>query len=209
MSASGARLPVTRERIAAVALAIVDGEGTAAVTMRRVAGELGVQAPSLYGHVRDREEILQLALARATRELHPAISTGDWRADLRAQAVRMHQVLKRHGDIASVQFGAIPTQPEALEAFAATLETLSAAGLPHRWAIRAVERISLYVTADAYEQWEFARRGSLPDAASLPTEVTEVLDLWPDEPGETPDLAFEFGLDLLIDGLAARVAESG
>lgn len=192
---NSARPPVTRERIAAVALALIDAEGTRAVTMRAVGEALGVRAPSLYVHVRGRAEILSLAHAAVIREIGPMPATGDWRADLRDFYVRMHRVFLAHGDIASLQFGAIPTSPESLAGFEAAIRALVDSGLPKDLAMQGTERLSLYVTADAYERWEFRRRAREDEGD--PTWSGDVPIIHADA-----DAAFHFGLDLLLGGLA-------
>lgn len=196
------RTPVTRDRIAAVALAIIDVDGTAAVTMRRVAGDLGVQAPSLYAHVRGRDEILQLAHSAVISEIGTLPSTGDWRGDLHDYYSRMHATLLAHGDVASLQFGSIPSSAESVAAFTEAIDALVAAGMPRVLAMRASERLSLYVTADAYEQWEFARRAALGEAVD-----PAVVNLYDLDPEQDSDDAFTFGLDLILAGVAAAAAE--
>ncbi|QHC00380.1 TetR family transcriptional regulator [Epidermidibacterium keratini] len=196
------REPVTRARIGQVALEVIDAEGTRAVTMRRIAAVLGVQAPSLYAHVRGRDEILQLAHAQAMTEVGPFSSSGDWRDDLRTYYRRMHDVLLAHGDVATVQFGSVPLTEESLQGFESAIRALADSGLEPRLAARATERLSLYVTADAYEQWEFAQRSSGPPPESVMRELApglvDFLDGNTDLGAEGP---FEFGLDLLIAGI--------
>lgn len=199
------REPVTRDRIGRVALAVIDAEGTRAVTMRRVAGELGIQAPSLYAHVTGRDEILGLAHAVVMAEVGPFRGTGDWRGDLEDYYRRMHRVLVAHGDIASVQFGSIITTERSLAAFEQTIRALVDAGLPSGIAAAAIERLSLYVTADAYEQWEFRQRGGDPaaQASELISEAAPGLaELLGDfDLGEHGP--FGFGLELIIAGIGA------
>lgn len=206
------RKPLTRDRIVAVALEIVDAEGTAAVTMRRVASQLGVRAPSLYEHVRNRAEILLEVHAAVLREIGPMPATGDWRADLRGHFLRTREVFLRHGDVAALQFGAIPAGPDPITSLRRSVAALVASGLAERLAWPLVERLSLYTTADAYEQWEFAHnrndlgtsetvrliRGEAPDlAAPMGTE----------DHGRKSEQAFRFGLDLMLAGAAELMRE--
>lgn len=209
MTSTSRREAVTRERIGRAALAVIDAEGTAAVTMRRVAGDLEVKAPSLYAHVKGREEILGLAHAQVMREVGPFRRRGDWRADLRAHYRRMHRVLRSHGDAASLQFGAIPTSEEALVSFEKGIDSLVEAGFPIRVAVQAAERLSLYVTADAYEQWEFERRGVERDVAEISVAIHAYAPTLAQRLEGQIDMGggrqFDFGLDLILDGLAAQL----
>lgn len=202
MPTSTTREPVTRARIGQVALELIDAEGTQAVTMRRIAAALGVQAPSLYAHVRSRAEILQLAHAQAMTEVGPFTSSGDWRADLRTYYRRMHDVLLAHGDVAAVQFGSVPVTEESLRGFEAAIRALAKSGLKPRLAARATERLSLYVTADAYEQWEFAQRGDGPPPREAIKQLAPgLVEFLGGEADLGPEGPFEFGLDLLIEGI--------
>ena len=72
------RAPVNRERVLTVALAVADGEGIEAVTMRRLAREMGVEAASLYHHVHGKDEILDGLVDLVAAEIEPRPSAG-WR----------------------------------------------------------------------------------------------------------------------------------
>jgi AcrR family transcriptional regulator len=158
------------DRIVTATLAVVDVDGTAAVTMRRVAAGLGVTASSLYEHVRNREELLRLVLDEVVRQQGPPISTGDWQADLREYFLRLHRMFTAHGDIAALNFATVPTGPETLAAFELILSAVLEAGVPPEIAVPGLERLALYTTADAYEHWEFGHRAR-SGAAPTPEQV--------------------------------------
>jgi len=86
----------SRAEITAVALAIADREGLDAVSMRRVAAELGTGAASLYRYVETREELLDLMIDATGTEYELAPPTGDWLADLIAVAEQSRAILRRH-----------------------------------------------------------------------------------------------------------------
>src|SRR4051812_18802123 len=73
------RAPVSRERALGQALAVADREGIEAVTMRRLARELGVEAASLYHHVSGKDEILDGLVDIVSAEIELPAPTGDWR----------------------------------------------------------------------------------------------------------------------------------
>ena len=72
----------SREQITAAAVAVADAEGLAAITMRRVAGELGTGAASLYRHLETRDDLIDLMIDSVLGEYRPPPVTGDRRADV-------------------------------------------------------------------------------------------------------------------------------
>jgi AcrR family transcriptional regulator len=95
-SAVGRPAQWTRAGITGVALQLADAEGLDAVSMRRVAAELGTGAASLYRYVQTREDLLDLMTDAAGAEFEPAAPTGDWVADLTAYGERLRVVFRRH-----------------------------------------------------------------------------------------------------------------
>jgi AcrR family transcriptional regulator len=86
----------TRAEITAVALEIADREGLDAVSMRRVAAEIGTGAASLYRYVQNREDLLDLMTDATGAEYEFAAPTGDWLADLVAVGEQSRTILRRH-----------------------------------------------------------------------------------------------------------------
>src|SRR5262245_34885457 len=93
----GGQPSLNREQIVRAAMTIADAEGVQAVTMRRIATELGSAAMSLYRHVFSKEDLLDLMLDAVFGEIAlPAQPSGDWRANLRLFAYESRAVLKHH-----------------------------------------------------------------------------------------------------------------
>lgn len=221
----GSEAPTPRERltvdrIVEAALSIIDVEGTSAVTMRRVAGDLGVSASSLYEHVVNRDELLGLAADEVSRQIGLTELTGDWQCDLKAHFLRAHAVYESHGDIAFLHFGTVPSRPQQLHAVERMLTALDEGGVPEEVAVFGLERLSLYTVADAYEGWEFARRHQSWDAEGTQGVRDHFAELSGQEfpltrrqahilTSVAPGALFEVGLDLLIAGMAARIPGSG
>jgi AcrR family transcriptional regulator len=90
------RDPVTRERIAAAAVELLDATGAAALTMRRLAERLEVAPPTLYWHVKTKDDVLDLALDAIFAEVAVPDRTSDWAADARTLVVRWHATMLRH-----------------------------------------------------------------------------------------------------------------
>jgi AcrR family transcriptional regulator len=86
----------TRAQITDVALRVADADGLDAVSMRRVAAELGTGAASLYRYVETREDLLDLMTDAMTAEYELAPPTGDWLADLIALGEQARAVFRRH-----------------------------------------------------------------------------------------------------------------
>jgi AcrR family transcriptional regulator len=92
----------SRAEITVVALGIADREGLDAVSMRRVAAELGTGAASLYRYVETREELLDLMSDAAGAEYQPAAPSGDWLADLLALGEQARAIYRRHRWLAAL-----------------------------------------------------------------------------------------------------------
>jgi AcrR family transcriptional regulator len=211
-----ARRPITRDAMVDASLRIVDAEGLDALSMRRLAQELGCQASALYAHVSGKPELLQLLIDRVAGEVRiPEPDPERWQEQVKDAMRAIHGTLVAHRDLAGASLANIPTGPNALVAIDGLLALLRAGGLSRRVAALAADLLPLYVTATAYEGSLFARRiEQEPDYfqrlddyfRSLPPERFPVLHELLDEltdPGDSPEDRFEFGLEVLLRGLAA------
>ena len=93
---SSARPPLSRARVVDEAMRLADEDGLAALSMRALAGRLGVEAMSLYHHVAGKEALLDAMVDAVFGELHTPVVGGDWRDELRARSVSGRAVLLRH-----------------------------------------------------------------------------------------------------------------
>lgn len=187
--------------------------------MRRVAEELGTVPSALYSHVRNKDELLALLFDRVAGELElPDPDPDRWEEQLREMGRDMRRVLTSHRDIARVSIGSIPVGPNLLRVTEWMLALLRGAGLPDRSAALAGDLLGLYVGAYAYE--ESLGLGS-PTGEQLPPE--QILGMLRDYMASLPpsrfpnivglvdtlfeggpDERFEFGLDVIIHGLAVN-----
>src|ERR1700683_5019293 len=94
-SAAGRPAQWSRAEITQVALRVADAEGLDAVSMRRLAAELGTGAASLYRYVETREDLLDLMTDATGAEYEPAEPTGDWLADLIALGEQTRSIFRR------------------------------------------------------------------------------------------------------------------
>jgi AcrR family transcriptional regulator len=201
---------------------VVDREGLDATSMRRVAEELGAAPSALYWHVRNKDELLQLVLDRVVGEIElPPRDPESWQEQLKALAREMRRVLASHRDIARVTIGSIPAGPNALLIAEWMNALLREAGLPDRTVALFGDLAGLYVGAYAYEE---SLGLASPTGEELPPEqvLAMLQEYWASLPKERfphtlalldrlfegdRDERFEFGLDVLVRGLASLAAE--
>src|SRR5207302_5215762 len=116
------RTALSRERIAAAAVAVIDGEGLDALSMRRLGAELGVEAMSLYRHFPSKAALLEAVVARLVAELPvPAPTTARWQDAFRALALAYRVLLTRQPNaitflppLESSMLGSLPVPSLAL-----------------------------------------------------------------------------------------------
>lgn len=209
---------LTLETIAVAALRVVDQEGLDAMTMRRVAEELGTGAASLYAYVDNKERLTELVVDRALGELEPpAIDDGPWQEQLKAGLRQLRALLARHRDLARASFGRIPLGENALRTSDWMIATLRRGELPTDVIGYACDLLPLYVTAIAYEESIYAGERISPEQiAEYVAEMRSYFESLPAErfpnvvafaaaltAGSGGEERFEFGLEVLVGGLAA------
>ncbi len=214
---SAPRPQLSRELIVSAALKVIELDGGDALTMRRVADEIGVSASALYGYVANKEELVQLVLEQIIQEVPfpPTVgadgSDGDWQDLVRNFAREMLGIFKRHPGVAGLTMGRVPFGPRLLKGSEYILGQLRAAGLPDQVVAFVGDLGGLYVGAIAYEQevtpitepGDFAAQAAAW-LKSLPKDqfpnTVELADLL--VAGSAED-RFEWGLDVIIRGLAS------
>jgi AcrR family transcriptional regulator len=216
------RVPISQDLIVETAIRVLDAEGLDAVSMRRVAHELDTGAASLYAHVANKKELLDRVFDRIVGEMElPApANPAPWREQIRELGVGMHATLSAHADVARVALANIPLGPNALRISERMMAVMVAGGVDPQAAAWFLDRMSLYIVAEAYEGtlWELpenfdpaADREALIAPlkqyfASLPVEHFPTIVAHADQmTSGNSDERFLFGLDLLLDGLAARI----
>ena len=215
------RLPLDLERIVGAAVRIADEHGLEAVTMRRVATSLGVQAMSLYHHVRDKDALLT-AMLDAVYERMALCSTAEgWRDAMRARATSMRQAFLAHPwSLGLVDAGTNPG-PAALSHTDSLLGTLRSAGFSVAMAAHAAAVFDAFVYGFAVQERNlpFADGPGVTDVASdvlasMPEGAYPYLQEFAVEHVMKPGYAFgdefAFGLELVLDGIErAAAAERG
>ena len=198
------------------ALETLDEVGLDSLTMRRLADRLGVQSPSLYWHVRDKDELLSLIADAICAEIEPPDPHQSWISQLEALAWEYRRVLRGHRDAALVLANTPPVGPNRLRLAERMLAVLVNAGftpavaalagrLLTDFATNAIieeERDQAMAAAPATDAGGIGDWSSLLSAEEYPTLVALASDLTHAE----PEARFRFGLDILVAGLLARAA---
>ena len=213
------RAPVTRAAVVDAALTLLAEGGLEAVSFRRIAARLGVAGPTLYWHVENKRQLMDLmaeALVHRARRGPEVPAPGQpWWEWLREHAQQMFDALIATRDAPRVLAGNRPSQ-ESFPMIERTLRVLVDAGLSAGEAQMTLFAVGAYVIGSASEWQAEAERSTdqpLPDPAdeSLNALRAEVLAEQPlllaviSDVLERPhEAAFEFGLDLLVDGLRSR-----
>jgi AcrR family transcriptional regulator len=146
-----AKAPLSREVIVETGLRVLDRDGAAALTMRRVAQDLDTGAASLYVYVANRDDLMAAMLDHVLGSVPEPAGAG-WRERLTALADAMVAAMSRHEGLALVALGVIPSSPNALRLMELMLGSLIEAGLDDRTASWAVDLLFLHITASAAEQ---------------------------------------------------------
>ncbi|MER7013954.1 TetR/AcrR family transcriptional regulator [Saccharopolyspora sp. NPDC000359] len=207
--------PLSLDLIVRTALDLLDTEGLDAVSMRKVAQRLGTGAASLYAYVRNKDELLELVLDLVIGEITlPGPDPAKWQDQLKDLVRQQVAVLSAHPGIAQVVLRTpAPTGPNALDVSEAMMAILRAAGKSDRVVAFAVDVLALYGTAVAMERTadfgltEAERHERLTQVqqyfAELPPDrFPTITALLPALMSGTDEERFEFGLSLLVQGLA-------
>ncbi|HRW03393.1 MAG TPA: TetR family transcriptional regulator [Tetrasphaera sp.] len=164
-----ARVPLTKDRLFARALAIVDADGLDALTMRRLASEFGVEAASLYHHVSGKGEVLDGALALMRREMTFADPLPqDWPDLMEVVFVRYLEVLMSHPHLLPLAGRHLESDP------AEGLPYLVAQGLPVAQAVELWQGLMAVTVGFAV----FATRSFERQSAYLGGELAEAMATW-------------------------------
>jgi AcrR family transcriptional regulator len=204
------RAPLTRERVLEVAVRIADDEGIGALSMRNLASELGVEAMSLYHHVKNKEEILLGIVDIIAAELYVPAIGGDWREEMRRRATTAHAVLLRHRWATMLLVSQPNVGPSMLRYVNATLGCLVEAGFSypmadHAWNVIyghvygfTLQKLNFPFQPDEYA--EVARHYVTTNPTDQYPYLYE-LARWVMERRHDGVQDFSFGLEILLDGL--------
>lgn len=205
------RQPLTKERILRAAIDLADRQGLGALTMRRLGSELGVEAMSLYKHVANKDEILDGMVEAVFGEIKIPEDGADWREAMRQRATSAREILSRHSWAIVLFESRIFTGPSALRYIDSILGNLMSAGFSTENAGHTFWVLDCYVYGQVIQETSlpYASTEEMADtpAASLDQATMEeypnlgAMYQHTPESGYSVDKEFEFGLELILDGL--------
>jgi AcrR family transcriptional regulator len=211
-----ARPNLSRERVVDAAVALARREGMDALTMRRLADELGAGAMSLYHHVPGKDELLVAMIDVVFAEIELPPKDLEWRAAMRRRALSTREALNRHRWAVGLMESPRMPGPASARLHDAVLGCLREGGFSIELTIQA------YSVLDAYIYGFALQEASVPfedaeGAAEVAEEQVQESDAWADYPylaevvaghvakvGYDFASAFEYGLDVVLDALEAR-----
>jgi AcrR family transcriptional regulator len=211
------REPLSRDRIVRAALRVMDADGLDAVSMRRIGRELGVEAMSLYNHVQDKEDILD-SICEAVLSEFRIPDADEWTEGARLAAREYRRLLLAHPTVITLMTERKRpfATAESLRVYEFALEVFRTAGLSEADSVKAFHVFGGYILgfvtmelglvvggpedeAHAHAHEEMARVLASADLPRMREAMPHFMNCDLEE-------QFEFGLDLLIEGIRARIS---
>jgi AcrR family transcriptional regulator len=208
------RVPLSRGAIVDAALAILDADGVDALTIRRLGQELGTGAASLYWHIAGKDELGELVYDRIMGEIElPEPDPTQWDDQLKDLARQAYRVMLSHNDAVRLSIGRPPAGPNTLRIVEWMLALMRSAGIPDQPAAYFGNTLGRLLDASVLE----ASTTPAVNGESAQDDADMMREYWAQLPAEQfpnltaladttfaadADALFEFGLDLLMRGLA-------
>ena len=212
------RAPLNLERTLQVALVIADDEGLEAVTMRRLARELGVEAASLYHHVNGKNQILDGLVDVVAAEIEPPTPSTDWRTAISQRAHNTRAGLRRHPWAVSLMASRTSPGPATLGLLETGIRCFREGGFSVLQAAHAISVVDSYVHGFVLQEVNLPFR----DESELAAMTGAIMETFPAsefpylfeltvehvlEPGYDYGKEFDSGLKVVLDGVAALLIE--
>jgi AcrR family transcriptional regulator len=206
------RQPLSRERVVRAAMALADAGGIDALTMRRLGDELGVEAMSLYKHVANKDDLIDGMTDAVFAEIELPSGATDWRTAMRERAVSVRAALSRHPWATPLMQSRTSPGPATMRHHDTVIGTLRTAGFSVALTAHAFSALDSYIYGFALQQRSLPfetgeQTAELAEAilAQFPAEayphLAELTVQHVLQPGYDYGDEFEFGLDLVLDGL--------
>jgi AcrR family transcriptional regulator len=214
------RQPLDPDTIIDAGIRVLDREGLAGVTMRRVAQELDTGAASLYAHMANKNELLELMLERIAGEIRlPERSEPHrWKEQIKEVCLEAQRVYTSHRDVSAVSLGSIPLGENQLRIAEFLLRLMMAVGIPDAVAAWALDGLGQLVDSDAYEAALYSAK--LKDEAGADAYTARVREYFSRLPRDRFPLIsgmaevmtdgsgnerFEFKIELFLRGLETYI----
>lgn len=207
------KIPITRARVLDAALRLVNERGASALTMRALATELDIEAPSLYKHIANKDEILDGLCELVYGQVTVGELDDHWQSRMKAYASAFRNALLANRNVASI----LAVRPVATEAsmmlVEAALSEFTRAGVSAETGRRLLNIIVGFVVGHVLSEVADPVQGAAEydrlvefrtalDPATFPLTLATVARSPADR-----DAEFELGLDLLIDGMSLQFAD--
>lgn len=206
------RVSLTKDRVLNAAVKLADKHGIDSLSMRKLAQELRVEAMSLYNHVANKDEILDGIVDIIVGEIELPSDADDWRAGMRRRAISAREVFGRHPWAITVMESRTNPGPTSLGYYEAVIRCLRQAGFSIAMAAHAFSVLDSYIYGFAMQELKLP----FDDSDELADVAENILELMPAneypyfteltvehvlKPGYDYGNEFQFGLDLILDGL--------
>ncbi|MGW3149688.1 TetR/AcrR family transcriptional regulator [Streptomyces sp. NPDC001177] len=206
------RIPLSRQKVLQSAVSLADESGLEALTMRKLGEAVGVEAMSLYTHVANKEDLLDGMIDLVFSEIDLPSDEEDWKTAMRQRAISVRQVLSRHRWAIGLMESRTSPGPASLRHHDAVLGCLRKAGFSVALTAHAYSALDSYIYGFALQE-----RGLPFDTPDETAQLAQSIlsqaaaDQYPHlaeltaehvlRPGYHYSDEFEFGLDLILDGL--------
>jgi len=205
-------MQLTRRRIIAAAMDLIERDGAEAITMDRLATELGCGVMSLYHHVPSKSALLDgVADAVMSGIEVTSVPVGGWHEQIRAQARAFRQVARGHPRCTVVVVSRPPSSARMVRPVEAALATLCDAGFGRQEAVRILRAFVVYIMGSVLHEIGIAPGADASDDEEAethrvrlrPANFPQLVSLTAELRASDPDADFEFGLELLVQAVAA------
>jgi AcrR family transcriptional regulator len=207
-----ARAPLSRERVLQTALRLADQGGLESLSMRKLGQELGVEAMALYYHFANKDEIVDGVVDLVFSEIDRPVAGADWKMEMRRRAISLRDALMRHRWAIGLMESRRNPGPASLLHHDAVIGNLRGAGFDMELVAHAYSVLDGYIYGFALTKMNlpFETEEEVADVAQTMLDPFPV-DQYPNlvafitehamKPGYDFGDEFEFGLDLILDGL--------
>ena len=206
------RTPLTRERVLQTAVRRADASGIESLSMRKLGHELGVEAMALYHHFANKEDLVNGMVDLVFGEIELPASAGNWRTAMRQRAIAVRDALLRHRWAIGLMESRRRPGIANLRHHDAVIGSLRAGGFDIAMAAHAYSLLDSYIYGFALTKMNlpFESSDDIAEVAQsmlepfTPDEFPNMVEILTDhvmKPGYNHGDEFEYGLDLILDGL--------
>lgn len=207
------RTPLTKEQIVSAALRLADDGGIAALSMRKLGQELGVEAMALYHHFASKSLLIESMIDRVHREIETPPVTEHWSIVVRGRAESALKVLSRHAWAPSLMASGVNPGPATMQDTESLLKCFREAGFSVEMSVHAISALNIYTYGFAqqfaklsFETVEQAAKVGEAVIGQFPVDaypyMGEMVTQHMIKAGYRAMDEFDFGLNLIIDGIA-------